>query len=99
MILLKTIFIIHAHERNNNIEESVNIEPEKIDLPNLRDVTLDFLIRDPDERLLILSYPTSSIEIRRLYIKLGSYKIQKSKYNSILVVLTVYCAIFNKLSL
>nr|KAJ0203947.1 hypothetical protein LSAT_V11C500278840 [Lactuca sativa] len=41
----------------------------------------DSLIRDPGERPSILSYPSNQRdEIRRLYIKLGPYQLQKAKY-------------------
>ncbi|KAL4568265.1 hypothetical protein LXL04_023873 [Taraxacum kok-saghyz] len=64
-------------------EEPINTEPEEIGMSNLRDVKLDSLIRDPGERPSILSYPINQRdEIRRLYIKLGPYQLEKSKYPS-----------------
>ncbi|KAL7586576.1 hypothetical protein Lser_V15G38314 [Lactuca serriola] len=70
-------------ERNSNMEEPINVEPEKNDVSNSREVNLDSLICDPGEQPLISSYPSyQRDEIRRLYIKLGPYQIQKSKYPS-----------------
>ncbi|KAL4566167.1 hypothetical protein LXL04_030277 [Taraxacum kok-saghyz] len=61
-------------ERNDNIENPPDVEPDKID-------RADSLIRDPGERHSILSYPSNQRdEIRRLYIKLGPYQLEKSKY-------------------
>ncbi|KAL4582988.1 hypothetical protein LXL04_007552 [Taraxacum kok-saghyz] len=61
-------------ERNGNIEKPTGVEPDKNDMA-------DSLIRHPGERPSILSYPSNKRdEIRRLYIKLGPYQLQKSKY-------------------
>ena len=61
-------------ERNGNIEKPTDVEPDKNDMA-------DSLIRDPGERPSILSYPSNQRdEIRRLYIKIGPYQLQKSKY-------------------
>ncbi|KAL4576594.1 hypothetical protein LXL04_012690 [Taraxacum kok-saghyz] len=61
-------------ERNGNIETPTDVEPYKHDMT-------DSLIRDPGLRPSILSYPSNQRdEIRRLYIKLGPYQLQKSKY-------------------
>lgn len=37
-------------KKNDNIEEPINMEPEKNDVPNFRQVTLVSLIRDPRQR-------------------------------------------------
>ena len=57
-----------------DMEETITIEPEKIDVSNLEKVNLDTLIRDPGARPSILSYPSNQRdEVRRAYIKLGPY--------------------------
>ncbi|KAJ9565649.1 hypothetical protein OSB04_001615 [Centaurea solstitialis] len=63
-------------------EKNVRAEPEKIDVSNLGKDNIDSLIRDPDARPSILSYPSNQRdEIRQTYIKLGTYQLHKSKYH------------------
>lgn len=85
---------MHPHAKNNdNIEELINMKPEKNVVPNFRQVTL--------ERLLVLRYSSHQCDndIRRLYIKLWPYQLQKSKYGSTLSDSNGHCVIFYKLVL
>ena len=80
-------------------DEPIYVEPEEIGMSDLREVKLDSLIRDPGERPLILSYPINQRdEIRRLYIKLGPYQLEKSKYPSRLCGPNGYMRSFQQVS-